>query len=243
MKMLWHASIRVSFKGFSVSKATTGAIPPRRAKNRENGYSIVEVVITTLIIFVIAAIAVIQLQPAWQQIQANGALAQVKSAMRQARETAISERRTIIVQFLTAAANTSCLPTGNVKNCIALTQMVVSPQTPPKPATQTAASSPFLVLPIEPNVQLISFTGEPDTPDGFIGASPTPPNGLYAGSTANPSTMEFQSDGTFTNGTNTINVTILLGEANIPTTARAVTIMGNTGTVTGYQGPGKGWLQ
>jgi len=218
-------------------------IETQRRMNSERGYSIVEMVIVTLTIFIVSAMAVLQLQPAWQQIQANAGMAQVKATLRQARETAISQRRTIVVQFMNAAVATPCPPSGNTINCIALTQEVVTPGNPP---TQAPAPNPFLIVPIESNVGLLSFAGEPDTPDAFIGAAPAAPNGVYFGSTAGvpPSGLQFQSDGTFTNGTvNPVNLTVFLGEANIPTTARAVTILGNTGKVTGYAGTGLAWFR
>lgn len=210
------------------------------------GFSMVELLTTIIILFVVSAMAVIQMQPMWQQIQANAGLDQVKSTLRQARELAISDRRTIVVQFLNAANGTSCSPSGGVLNCIALTQMIVVPGTPPAPPTQTLATNPLFVLPIENKVQLLSFAGEPDTPDGFIGGSPAAPSGLYSG--ANPSApttgMAFQSDGTFTDGNgNPINVSIFLGEAGIPSSARAVTILGNTGRVFAYHGTGTAWFR
>jgi Tfp pilus assembly protein FimT len=214
-----------------------------RERAAEGGFSVTELMIVMIIMFVVMAISVIQLQPTWQQIQANAGLDEVKSTLRQAREMSISQRRTIIVQFLTAASGTPCLPSGGVKNCIALTEMVVTPGNPP---TQAAAAAPFQVTPIEHNVQFITYSGEPDTPDAFIGVAPTPPNGLYVGATsgAPASGLEFQSDGTFTNGNvNPVNLTLFLGETNIPTTARAVTILGNTGRVTWYQGTGKAWVR
>ncbi|HTR48738.1 MAG TPA: prepilin-type N-terminal cleavage/methylation domain-containing protein [Verrucomicrobiae bacterium] len=224
-------------------KDTESAARLERRRNRETGFSIVELVVVTAIIFIVAAMAVLQLQPAWQQIQANAALSQVKSTLRQGREMAISQRRTIVVQFLTAGATPLCPQAGNTFNCIALTLMVVSPGNPP---TQAIAANPFLVVPLESNVQFMSYAGEPDTPDAFIGAGPTAPNGLYFGSTSGTPTsgLQFQSDGTFTNGNvNPVNFTIFMGEANIPTTARAITILGNTGKVTGYAGTGKAWFR
>lgn len=230
-----------------MSKDGKNAIRLQRQPNPEAGYSIIELVIVTLLIFIISAMAVIQLQPAWQQIQANAALDQVKTTLRQARETAISQRRTIAVGFPAAAPATSCLPNGNVSYCITLTQMVVTPGVPPAPPTQApAAGGPFLIIPLENNVTFLSYTGEPDTPDAFIGGPPTVPTALYDGAAAGvpPGGLQFQSDGTFTNSAATpVNFTIFLGEKNIPTTARAVTILGNTGKVTGYQGIGTAWLQ
>ena len=62
------------------------------------GFSTLELLTTVCIVFVVLAMAVIQLQPTWQQIQADVAKDQVKSTLRQPRELAISERRTILVQ-------------------------------------------------------------------------------------------------------------------------------------------------
>jgi hypothetical protein len=210
------------------------------------GFSTLELLTTMFILLVVSAMAVIQLQPTLQQIQANAGMDQLKSTLRQARELAISDRRTIVVQFLNAATGTACPPAGNTFNCIALTLMVVTPGTPPGPSTQALAASPFLVLPIESRVQLLSFAGEPDTPDGFIGGPPVPPNGLYFASTAGAplSGMAFQSDGTFTDGNgNPINVSVFIGETGMPSSARAVTVLGNTGRVFAYHGTGTGWFR
>jgi len=198
--------------------------------------------IVCVIIFTIAAMAVIQLQPTWQQLQANGGMSQIKSAMRQARETSISQRRTIVVEFVTAAVSTPCPPVSGVLECVELFQMVVT-GTPP---TAVEAANPFLVLPFSNHVQLLSFSGETDTPDSFIGAPPTPPAGIYDGGTAGAPTsgLQFQSDGTFTDGNgNPVNLTLLLGISQMPTSARAITILGNTGRVAAYHGTGVAWFK
>ena len=85
-----------------------------RLKNRNSprGFTFVELLVVIGIIFIISAMAIIQLLPAWQQSQSDAAVDQVKSTLRQARETAISQRRTIAVQF-----------SGN--NTISLYQFVV----------------------------------------------------------------------------------------------------------------------
>ncbi len=214
----------------------------RREQNPESGFTMFELAIVCLIILVVSAMAIIQLQPTWQQFQANAAMDQVKTTLRQARETAISQRRTIVVVFPNAAASTPCLPGGGIVNCIELYQMVVS-GTPP---AAVEAANPYLVIPIENHAQLLSYTGEPDTPDNFIGAPPAVPAGIYTGATSGAPTsgMQFQSDGTFTNGNGTpINVTLFFGEPNLPTTARAITVLGNTGRVTAYHGTGVYWFK
>lgn len=217
---------------------------PQRCLSPEAGYTVFELMVVTSVIFILAAFAVIQLRPALQQMTANAGLDAMKSSLRQARELSISQRRTIILQFLNPAPGTPCPPSANSEICLALTEMLVTPGVPPAPPAQVAAASPFQVFPIVGTMGLLSFNGEPDTPDAFIGQPPTPPDGVYNGSASGfpPSGMCFNSDGTFTNCNGVpINLTIFLGEANIPTTARAITILGTTGKVSWYQGTGSGW--
>jgi competence protein ComGC len=227
--------------------------------NGDAGFSIIELLTVTAIAMILMAIAIFELQPTWQQIQANAGWDQVKTTLRQARELAISQRRSIVVQFMGAGTSTPC-PTGASPDassgylvCIELFQMQVVPGTPP---TTVKAAAPFLTEYIEQNVQFISYAHEPDTPDSFLsvppatGAAPTPPAGIYYLSgtgvfTGVPTTgFQFQSDGTFTDGNGVpLNLTLFLGELNIPTTARALTILGNTGRVAPYHGTGVAWFR
>lgn len=223
--------------------------------NSQRGFSIVELLTVCVIGMIVAAMAIIKLQPTWQQIQASSGWDQVKTTLRQAREAAISERRSIVVDFEGKGAPTACPtttgPKGGYLICIQLYQMQVVPGTPP---TTVQAASPFLSVYLENNVQFISYNNEPDTPDNFLsvppvtGAAPSPPQGIYynngTGVTAGAPTtgFQFQSNGTFTDGNGVpLNLTLFLGEANIPTTARALTVLGNTGRIAPYQGSGLAW--
>jgi Tfp pilus assembly protein FimT len=243
MNAVLRVPVMAAFEGASVKKQEISGPTMRERRNRESGFSMIELCMVCIIAVVVMAMSIVQLQPTWQQFEANAGFDQVKGTLRQARELAISERRTIVVQFLTPTASTPCPPSGSVAICVALTQMVVTAGTPP---TVNQATNPFLVVPIENRVQLISFTGEPDTPDAFIGVAPTVPNGIYSGSTAGApnSGIQFQSDGTMTNGNGTpINLTLFLGVRTIPTTARAVTVLGNTGRVSPWRGTGVAWFR
>jgi hypothetical protein len=195
----------------------------------------IELGVVMFVIFVISGIAIIQLQPTWQQLEAGAATDQVKTVLREARELSISQRRTIAVQFV-----------GN--NEIELFQYQIQ-YTPLGAPTQVISTTPFLTVPIENHVSFMTFTAETDTPDQFSGTISTP-GGIYFGGVAGgpPAGMEFQSDGTFTDGNgNPINGTVFLGVTNIPQTARAVTVLGNTGRIKSWRatsawGPsGAGW--
>jgi|HubBroStandDraft_1064217.scaffolds.fasta_scaffold01829_7 type II secretory pathway pseudopilin PulG len=195
----------------------------RETRHEERGFTIIEMVVVIGIIMIILAMAVIELQPTVQQFRANAGMAQVKGAMRQAREIAISQRRTIVLQFV-----------GN--NTIQLFQVV-------EPGNVRAVN-PFLTLPIENTVSFMTFAGEPDTPDAY--GIPAVPSGVEFGGVVGgpPIGMQFQSDGTFTDANGVpINGTVFMGIANIKTSSRAVTILGATGRVHAFYGTGLSWFQ
>lgn len=195
-------------------------------RGAESGFSIIEMMVVIVIIGIVLAMTMLELQPTVYQFRANAALDQVKGAMRQARELAISERRTVVVQFVGG-------------NTVQLWQINVGAG-----GAQVLAAAPFMTLPIENTVTFMTFAGEPDTPDGY--GIPAVPAGIEFGGVVGgpPVGMEFQSDGTFTDANgNPINGTVFLGITNIKTTARAVTILGGTGRVHAWKGSGLSWFQ
>lgn len=193
-----------------------------RIRDRQTGFSMLEVTMVMAISLIILAMSVIKLQPLWQQVQANSALQQIKETLREGRELAISQRRTIVVQF----------SAGNTIKFFQVTE----------PAN-TVSTTPFLTLPLPGLAQFLTFTGEIDTPDGF--GIPTTGGIEFGGNPGTPTAgVEFQSDGTFTDGNgNPINGTIFLGLPNVPTSARAITILGNTGRIKPYHYTGSAWNQ
>lgn len=202
----------------------------RRSENRERGFTMLEMAVVTVIIMIVSAMAIIQLQPTWQQSQANAAMDQVKSGLRQARELAISQRRTIVVQF-----------SGN--NTISLFQLQVQIPAGGGPPIQVLATTPLATWPLQNKMQFTTFAAEPDTPDVF--GIPGGGAGLEFGGNAGvpPSGLAFQSDGTFTDGNGIpINGTVFLGITGMPTTARAITVLGATGRVRAWHGTGVRWF-
>jgi len=191
-------------------------------REQQAGFSLLEITLVMAISLVVLGMSVIRLQPLWQQVQANSALQEVKETLREGRELAISQRRTIVVKF-----------SGG--NTIKFYQVV-------EPAN-TVSSTPFLTLPLPCQAQFLTYTSEVDTPDAF--GIPTSGGIEFGGSAGTPiSGVEFQSDGTFTDGNGTpINGTIFLGLPNVLTSARAITILGNTGRIKPYHYTGSIWNQ
>ena len=187
---------------------------------RNRGFTLIETLIVILMSMTLMAISIFQLQPAMQLFRSRAATDQVKGILRQARELAISERRSVVVQFV-----------GN--NTIQLFQVM-------EPAN-TIAAMPFLTVPLESGAQLMTFSGETDTPDSF--GIPSTGGVEFGGIAGGPTTgMQFQSDGTFTDGSgNPINGTVFLASPNVNSTAGAVTVLGNTGRVRRYYYSRSGW--
>lgn len=183
--------------------------------------------IVVVIGFVVAAMAITQLQPALQDFQASAAEDTVKSTLRQAREYAISQRRTVAVSFKNDAF-------GDAEVVLNLYNVVSG--------VQTLNNTPFMSVPINRRVQFTRVGALPDTPDNFGACAALCFNGAgYATGTI----IEFQSDGTFTDGTGTpINGSIFMGMLATPSTARAITILGSTGRIKSWTGTsGVNWVQ
>jgi type II secretory pathway pseudopilin PulG len=212
-------SLDMEFNG----NATMESFAPRgHAAGCQPGFSIIEIMVVMMLTLAVMGISVIKLQPFLQQVQANSAMEQVKETLRQGRELAISQRRTIVVQF----------SGGNTLKMF----QVAEP-------SNTMSTTAFVTLQLPGQAQFMTYSGEIDTPAGFgIPAS----GGLeFGGSSGLPTSgVQFQSDGTFTDGNgNPINGTVFIGLPNVPTSSRAITILGNTGRIKPYYYTGSAWLQ
>jgi prepilin-type N-terminal cleavage/methylation domain-containing protein len=188
----------------------------RRGGDQARGFSMIEILVVVAIAMVIAGIAIIQSRPGVMQIRANTAKDLVQGSLRRARETAISDRRSVKVEFL---VNPPANPAGSY---VRLTRLGggIGPDTV------------IVMIPIPGSVIYTTFAGEPDTPDGFGNGGPIYFGGVNNGPAAG---MIYQSDGTFAAATGIpINGTVFMGVAGEPTTARAVTILGTTGRVRSY---------
>jgi len=177
-----------------------------------------ELLITTSVLMIISAMAIIQLSPTLQQQQANAAMIEVTSQLRNAREMAMTQRRDIQVAFLGT-------------NQIQLTRLNLPAGTAPTVLSTFTIQAP-VIFALNP--------GSPDTPDSFGNAAAIEFGGVAGG----PPVMMFQSDGTFVSGTGVLlNGTVFLAVTNVPTATRAVTVLGSTGRLRMYKANPTGWAQ
>jgi Tfp pilus assembly protein FimT len=187
----------------------------RESRGEERGFSTIELLIVVLVLMTVSAMAIVQLAPTVQQQQANAAMIEIASELRQAREIAMTERRDIQVSF----------PSNNQ---ITLTRMNL-------PAGQAVIAT----MPIQAPAVFMLNPGTPDTPDAFGNAGAIEFGNVVGG----PPTMLFQSDGTFVDtGGNILNGTVFISIPNSPTATRAVTVVGATGRIRMYKANPTGWV-
>lgn len=197
-----------------MNKPETNSNIARSGGNQQRGFTMWELAIVCVLLMILSAMAMVQLHPTIQQREADAAMAEVSSQLRQAREMAISTRRDIQVQFVGT-------------NQMILNRLFINP---------AVVGGVFIQSPMR--FQLTA--GKGDTPDAYGNAGAIEFGGVVGG----PPTMMFQSDGTFVDTAgNLINGTVFLGMANEPSAARAVTLVGSTGRIRMWRNNAAAWVQ
>ena len=197
----------------------------RRGRNREAGFSMIELMVSIMIILIVSAIAVISIRPQMEQARVDAEMRSVIAALREARELAITNRRYVKISF---PAN----------NRIQVQQM--NTLTPGAGGLNPVINN--LSLTLAPPM-VFNLDGMPDTPDAYGNGGPLVFEGIVNGPVGG---MIFQSDGELLDGVTflPINGSIFMGYPGRSSTARAVTILGTTGRVRGWKSNGaNAWYQ
>ena len=199
----------------------------------------VELVIVMAIMLVLSSMAIINgLRPS-QNASANAAADVVVDALHQARQLAISKRRNVVVTFTgtnTVGMAVQPLPTDpapaplqSVKlnnNVNGASQFYLMPGLPNTPMAPLGFGNTNAIdlEPVNGGAvgQAIMFT----TSGSLVGAGGAAPANYYAVGNNDP-----------------INATIFIGVAGVPTSARAITVVGATGRVRAYYWTGNSWQQ
>jgi prepilin-type N-terminal cleavage/methylation domain-containing protein len=184
------------------------------------GYSLIELVVVLACIGIISGFLFIKIQNVLPMFKSNSAMDLVIQQVRVARNTAIADRRAVIVN-ISAGAGTMQLQ-----------------QVP-------ANGGPAVTLSTVPltGAQFCQIPGVPDTPMGFGNSQPV--NFVNAN---NPGAVvavtEFLSDGSFGGAVGVpVNGTIFMCIPGNNGTARAVTILGATGRIRPYRWDGSAWRE
>src|SRR5579872_5563859 len=123
----------------------------RKRTNSGRGFSMIEVMVSMMVMAIIMAATIIEMQPVIEQMHANTAANLILGQLRTARQLSIAKRRDIQVQFIGT-------------NEIKLTQE-------PIPGV---AGGPVVIsdLFLNPTVSFMLFGGMPDSPDAFGNVGP-----------------------------------------------------------------------
>lgn len=181
------------------------------------GFSLLETLIVIGVMSILASITLIKSFGTMESYRANSAMDIVISQLRVARQLAISQRRYVKVVF-----NTGTTPQS------------IAYQVQQGVGVNSGTNGQTVTMILPNQTSFVMESGVPDTPMAFgtcSGASAVCINGV-----ACCPTTYFTPTGGFTDqyGTTVYNGTVFLGVANLPYTARAVTIMGSTGRVRPY---------
>lgn len=191
------------------------------------GFTMIEVMFAVLVVMIVSAMAIYQMQPSVQQARANAGMAETVSAFRQAQAYAVAYRRFVQITFPNYPGTTANQIEITVKNSM----------------TPNAGADVVLqTLTLEGSDVFQLTTGMPDTPDAFGNADAIEFEGVSGTPTAG---MFFQPDGTLVDsGGNYVNGTCFLAINGFASSARAVTVLGSTGHVKSYHTNGiSTWFQ
>jgi prepilin-type N-terminal cleavage/methylation domain-containing protein len=171
----------------------------------ERGFTLLEAMVTLTIMGIVGGMAAASLSDTRRTLQGDGAMRVVMIELNTARDMAMAQRRNMEVQFVGGTW-----------------------------VRTVRHEAPGIVTTIVRNVALESnatfsqVSGIPDTPDAFGASAPVAFGAAQV--------IQFGTDGMLIDGSgNPVNGTIFLAIANLPLTARAVTVLGATGRVRGYK--------
>jgi prepilin-type N-terminal cleavage/methylation domain-containing protein len=186
-----------------------------RQLSNERGVSLTEMMLTLAVAAIVTGMAAALVTDSRRASQGDGAMRLVMAELNTARETAMTQRRIIEVQFLGG------MWIKTIRHELTLNQTTV---------LHTVA--------LEGNMQFSLVPNIPDTPDGFGNGSAVA-FGSALSIQFNGDGSLVDSGGTPVNGT------VFLSFAQKALTYRAVTVLGSTGRVRGYKWisnqNGSGW--
>jgi prepilin-type N-terminal cleavage/methylation domain-containing protein len=191
-------------------------IRPDRSRGHEGcerGVTLVELLFTVAVLATVASMAVLLTPNFTRQAKADAGVTQAVTALRQAREVAVSQRRNVRVNF-------------NNPNMIQVIREDLNP------VGTTLLNTVYL----ESGMQYRQFAGQNDTPDQFGFAAPISFGlAMQRIFTSEGSFVDTAGD--------PLNGTVFLGRLNDPSSSRAITVFGPTALIRVWRWDGTRWVE
>jgi prepilin-type N-terminal cleavage/methylation domain-containing protein len=183
----------------------------------ERGFSLLELTVVIGILGVLAAVAIMVSPVFTRHAKAESGIAQAVDALRIGRETAISQRRNVRIEFIGLTA------IRTIRQDIGTNG-------------QVTGTTVLNTVELENNMQFRLEPGVPDTPDGFG-------NGSAISFGTSPERM-FTSEGTLVNQQGDVmNGTVFLSISGDPMSIRAISIFGPTALLRVWRWDGRQWVE
>ena len=189
----------------------------RSTLRNESGFSLLEILVVVAIMGTLAAMAIMVSPSFTNNARADSGMSQVMDALRLARETAVSQRRNVLVDN------------------VGLTAIRTRRQDIGANGVVTGVTV-LNVVELENRMRFRLEPGVPDTPDGFG-------NGAAVAFGASPTRM-FTSEGTFVDQQgDPLNGTFFVSAPGDPLSVRAITIFGPTALIRAWRWNGRDWVE
>lgn len=193
-----------------------------RCQSSEAGFTLIEVLITGTIVATLLAVAALVMPSVVTMAKADSGSSHLLTALRTAREQAVTERRNFTIVFVPPdrmEVYRDELGVNNAGNIIVTGQTLISTTL------------------LEQGMEIRRFLPDvPDTPDGFAAG------GTGVEFTGLPP-WQFTSEGTLVSQSgDVVNGTVFLGRPNEPQTARAITMFGATALLREWKWNGAAWV-
>ena len=193
------------------------AITLRGGIRDERGWTLLEMLVVIGIMGTLAAMSILVSPAFTQHAKAESGIAQAVDALRVARETAISQRRNVMIEFIGLTAIQTLRQEIGTNGVVTGTTVLNT-------------------IELENNVHFKLEDGVPDTPDGFG-------NGSAISFGTSPARM-FTSEGTLVNQQGDVmNGTLFLSIPGDSRSARAISIFGPTALIRVWSWNGQEWVE
>jgi len=197
----------------------------------QRGFTLTELMLVIAIGLIIAGMALGGVPAMLKTSKADGSLAELATAVRYARESAISNRRNVQVTF-----GTNTITITRVGYCPSTCTTGTASTMPGCTSTCGVNTTTLKTVTLEGRATFQTLSGLPDTPDAFGNSTAT--------ALGSNTPAAFTTDGSFINSNGDIlNGSLFIAVTGDRTSARAVTIFGATGALHLWRWDGRAWVE